>query len=63
MAELAKTQTKNIDAEAVYTKEKGTASSYANATGKTYTSESGDTPKVSVESKSIAGYANMLKKD
>ena len=63
MAELAKTQTKNIDAEAVYTKEKGTASSYANATGKNYTSESGDTPKASVESKSIAGYANMLKRD
>lgn len=62
MAELAKTQTKSIDAEAAFTKEK-TASSYANATGKDYTSESSDTPKPSAESKSIAGYANMLKRD
>ncbi|MBE5951016.1 MAG: YidC/Oxa1 family membrane protein insertase [Lachnospiraceae bacterium] len=62
MAELAKTQTKSIDAEAAYKKEK-TASSYANATGKDYSSEDSDTPKPSVETKSIAGYANMLKRD
>lgn len=61
MAELAKTQTKNINIEA--TKEKGTASSYANATGKEYSSEHTDTPKANVESKSISGYANMLKRD
>lgn len=62
MAELAKTQTKNINTETV-TKEKGTASSYANATGKNYTEESTGEPKATVESKSIAGYANMLKRD
>ena len=62
MAELAKTQTKNINTETV-TKEKGTASSYANATGKNYTEESTGETKATVESKSIAGYANMLKRD
>ena len=63
MAELAKTQTKNINTEAVYTKEKGTASSYANATGKNYNTETTGETKVNVESKSISGYANMLKRD
>jgi len=55
MAELAKTQTKNIDIK--------TTSSYANATGKEVSSENGTSPKTEVSSKSIAGYANMLKRD
>jgi len=63
MAELAKTQTKNINVENAYTKEKGTASSYANASSKNYTSETTGETKVNVESKSISGYANMLKRD
>ena len=63
MAELAKTQTKNINVENAYTKEKGTASSYANAASKNYTSETTGETKVNVESKSISGYANMLKRD
>ncbi len=63
MAELAKTQTKNINTEATMTKEKGTASSYANATGKNYSTETAGETKANVESKSISGYANMLKRD
>ena len=61
MAELAKMQTKSIDS---YTKpevKKTSTSSYANATGKNYTSET--TSSANTEKKSVSGYANMLKKD
>lgn len=53
MAELAKTQTKNIN----------TAASYANAASKNNTSDDAGVTKANVESKSISGYANMLKRD
>lgn len=66
MAELAKTQTKSIDAENVY-RSRGSAASYANSTGKNYSakdaSDSNTETKANVESKSISGYANMLKRD
>jgi len=61
MAGLAKMQTKSIDSyEAV--QKKSSTSSYANATGKNYTSEK-TTSSANTDKKSVSGYANMLKKD
>ncbi len=62
MAELAKMQTKSIDTYTAAEPKKSTTSSYANATGKSYTSEK-TTSSANAESKSVSGYANMLKKD
>lgn len=62
MAELAKTQTKNINTDTAAGKQKGSTASYANATGKTYTSETGTSSSASTDKKSVSGYANMLKK-
>ena len=61
MAELAKTQTKSIDTEAVL-RQKGSTASYANATGKNYTAER-STSSAGTDKKSVSGYANMLKKE
>ena len=63
MAELAKMQTKSIDAYSNTAAKKSTTSSYANATGKSYTSEKTASSATSEGKKSIGGYANMLKKD
>ena len=64
MAELAKMQTKSIDAYSNAEVKKSTTSSYANATGKNYTSEKTASSATNSEGKkSIGGYANMLKKD
>ena len=60
MAELAKTQTKNINTE-VTPKAKSTTASYANATGKNYSAET--KTNATAGAKSVSGYANMLKKD
>lgn len=62
MAELAKMQTKSINSENTVERQKGTTASYANATGKNYTPDK-TASSASTESKSVAGYANMLKKD
>ena len=62
MAELAKMQTKSIDAYSNAEVKKNTTSSYANATGKNYTSEK-TASSASTDKKSVSGYANMLKKD
>jgi len=63
MAELAKTQTKNINTETMAQK-KSTTASYANATGKDYKAEvKKEGSATSGGAKSISGYANMLKKD
>ncbi|MBP3610086.1 MAG: YidC/Oxa1 family membrane protein insertase [Lachnospiraceae bacterium] len=62
MAELAKTQTKSIDAEAAVQRQKGSTASYANATGKNYTAER-SASSAGTDKKSVSGYANMLKKD
>ena len=62
MAELAKMQTKSIDTNTVAEPKKTSTSSYANATGKTYTTEKTST-SVNTDKKSVSGYANMLKKD
>ena len=62
MAELAKTQTKNINTDTVAQRAKGSTASYANATGKNYSSET-STSSASADKKSVSGYANMLKKD
>lgn len=61
MAELAKTQTKSIQKEAIV-KEKGSASYYANTSGKTDTAEE-KSAGATADAKSISGYANMLKRD
>ena len=61
MAELAKMQTKSIDSYTKAEPKKSSTSSYANATGKNYTSET--TSSANTEKKSVSGYANMLKKD
>lgn len=61
MAELAKMQTKSIDAYAAEVKKTST-SSYANATGKNYSTEK-TASAANTEKKSVSGYANMLKKD
>ena len=63
MAELAKMQTKSIDARTVAESKKSTTSSYANATGKSYTATEKATSSANTDKKSVAGYANMLKKD
>ena len=62
MAELAKMQTKSIDAYSSAEEKKSTTSSYANATGKNYTAEK-TASSANTEKKSVSGYANMLKKD
>jgi len=62
MAELAKMQTKSIDAYSNAEAKKSTTSSYANATGKNYTAEK-TASSANTEKKSVSGYANMLKKD
>ena len=62
MAELAKMQTKSIDSYTKAEAKKTTTSSYANATGKNYTSDT-TTSSANTEKKSVSGYANMLKKD
>jgi len=63
MAELAKMQTKSLDAySATSETKKSTTASYANATGKNYSAEK-TTSSASAEKKSISGYANMFKKD
>ena len=62
MAELAKMQTKSIDSYTRAEAKKTTTSSYANATGKNYTSDT-TTSSANTEKKSVSGYANMLKKD
>ena len=62
MAELAKMQTKSIDSYTKTEEKKNSTSSYANATGKSYTTEK-TTASVNTEKKSVSGYANMLKKD
>ena len=62
MAELAKMQTKSIESDSAAEVKKNSTSSYANATGKSYATEKSAT-SVSVDKKSISGYANMLKKD
>lgn len=62
MAELAKLQTKSIDSATAAEKKKGTTSSYANATGKSYTTEK-TASSATTERKSVSGYANMFKKD
>ena len=61
MAELAKMQTKSIDSYTKAEAKKSSTSSYANATGKNYTSET--TSSANTDKKSVSGYANMLKKD
>ena len=61
MAGVAKMQTKSIDAYAAEMKKTST-SSYANATGKNYTTEK-TASSASADKKSVSGYANMLKKD
>ena len=62
MAELAKMQTKSIDSYTAAEPKKSTTSSYANATGKNYTTEKNEA-SANTEKKSVSGYANMLKKD
>ncbi len=62
MAGVAKMQTKSIDAYAAAETKKNTTSSYANASGKTYTAEN-TASSANTEKKSVSGYANMLKKD
>ena len=62
MAGLAKMQTKSIDSYAAAEPKKSTTSSYANATGKSYTAEK-NTASANTDKKSVAGYANMMKKD
>ena len=62
MAELAKMQTKSINAETIAESKKNSTASYANATGKNYTADK-TTNSGTGEKKSISGYANMLKKD
>lgn len=62
MAGVAKMQTKSIDSYAAAETKKSTTSSYANATGKNYTAEK-STSSANSDSKSVSGYANMLKKD
>ena len=62
MAELAKMQTKSINSYTAAETKKNSASSYANASGKNYTTEK-TASSANTEKKSIAGYANMFKKD
>lgn len=62
MAGVAKMQTKSLDAYAAADTKKSTTSSYANATGKNYSSEK-TASSASTDKKSVSGYANMLKKD
>jgi len=62
MAELAKMQTKSIDTYTNTEAKKSTTSSYANATGKNYTTEK-TASSANADKKSVSGYANMLKKD
>lgn len=62
MAELAKMQTKSIDTYTNAEAKKSTTSSYANATGKNYTTEK-TASSANADRKSVSGYANMLKKD
>ena len=62
MAGVAKMQTKSIDSYAAAESKKNTTSSYANASGKSYTTEKTET-SVNTDKKSVSGYANMLKKD
>ena len=61
MAELAKMQTKSINSYTAAETKKNSASSYANASGKNYTTEK-TASSANTEKKSIAGYANMFKK-
>ncbi len=62
MAELAKMQTKSIDAYSSAEAKKSTTASYANASGKNYNTEK-TASSANTDKKSVAGYANMLKKD
>lgn len=62
MAELAKMQTKSMGNVTNAETKKNSTSSYANATGKSYTQDN-TSASVNKDTKSVSGYANMLKKD
>ncbi len=62
MAGVAKMQTKSIDSYAASYAKSNTTTSYANATGKSYTAEK-TAYSANADKKSVSGYANMLKKD